>query len=181
MQCVGESDSDRRQAGLRQSERKLSGSKDPNVATLGFEVVVAEAQVEVFARGGWNRDRQTTSGPCDPSQLAGRSPVIVDVFHDLRADDLVECAIRKRQPKRVSLNQRTQTTALGSALPQVSRAGLERGEIEVEAYDVCTALQRAKAMPPLAATRVEDLLARANPKSIEIDGEQHESFPRIPR
>jgi hypothetical protein len=79
------------------------------------------------------------------------------------------------------VNQSTHATALGSALPQVARAGPERGEVEVEAYDVSTALERAKAMPPFAATRVEDLLARANPKSLEIDGEQHESFPRTPR
>jgi hypothetical protein len=103
------------------------------------------------------------------------------VFHDFRTDDLVECAIRKRQPERVSLNQRTETTALGSALTQFARVGPESGKIEVEAHDVSTALQRAEAMPPFAAARVENPLASANLKSREIDGEQHELFPRKPR
>ena len=105
----------------------------------------------------------------------------MDVFHDLGTDDFVERSIRKRKLKCVSLDQRTQTTALGSAPSQAFRAGLERGAIEVEAYDVSAAFQGAKAMPPLAATRVENLLSRANLKSFEIDGEQHESFPRRSR
>jgi hypothetical protein len=105
----------------------------------------------------------------------------VDVFHDLGTDDLVECSIRKRELKRVSVNHRTHPTALGSALSQAVRVGLEGGAIEIEAYDVSAAFQGAKAMPPLAATRVENLLAGADPKSLEIDGEQHESFPRKPR
>jgi hypothetical protein len=79
------------------------------------------------------------------------------------------------------VNHCTQAAALGSAPSQVVRVGLQGGAIEVEAYDVSAAFQGAKAMPSLAATRVEDHLARTDPKSLEIDGEQHESFPRKPR
>ena len=48
-----------------------------------LEVVVTHAQVEVFARGGRDRDRQATAGFGDPSEFTGSAPVIVNVFHDL--------------------------------------------------------------------------------------------------
>ena len=105
----------------------------------------------------------------------------MNVLHDFGTDDFVEGSIRKWKLKCVAVNQRAQAIALGSALLQIQGVGLEGGEIKVEANDVSAALEGAKTMPPFATTGVEEPLARANPKSLEIDGEQHESFPRKQR
>ena len=57
-------------------------------------------------------------------------------------------------------------------------ARAQRGAVEVEPDHVRAALERAEAVAPLAAARVEQRLAGAEPKPLEIDGEQHAASPR---
>jgi hypothetical protein len=71
----------------------------------------------------------------------------------------------------VALEHPAQLAELAAAVAQAARGRSQRGQVEVEADDVGAALEGAEAVPPLAAARVEQQLAGADPKPLEIDRE----------
>ena len=99
--------------------------------------------------------------------------IIVHVLHHLGADHLVEGLVGEGQVEGIAVDHLAHRVELDGAISQGADGSRERLAIQVEAHHVGAALECAKAVASLAAARVEEALSGADPKPLEVDGEQH--------
>ena len=95
MEAVGEAAADRVEAGGGEAKGQLARLEDPDMPAGALEILVAQSQVEVLAGRRRDRDGELRAGLRDAMELADRAAIVVDVLHDLRADDPVEGRVRE--------------------------------------------------------------------------------------
>ena len=170
MKAMGETHTHGTQAGFGQSEGQLSRFEDADVAARAFKVFVAEAEVELFARGGGDGDGEPPSGLRDASEFARGPHVVVYVLHDFGADHAIEGGIAIGKVEGIALVHRADRAEFASPFMQAAESRSKRRKVEVESYDAGSTLKASEAVPTFAASGVEHEVLDADIKSIEIDG-----------
>jgi hypothetical protein len=171
MESMSEAAADRVEPGGCHSFGEFTRLEDADMAAWALEVLVAQAQVEMFTRCGRDGNGDLRSGLRDAGKLAKRAAIVMDVFHDFGADDSIERGVGEGKMEGVALRHLRKAAVLTPAFSQILGSVAHRIEIEVEPDHRRAARERPEAMSPLTAARVEEQMSGLDIKPLEIDGE----------
>src|SRR5438094_2193265 len=174
MERVGVLFADNLETGCLQLRRQLASAVDADVAARIGVVFGGQRPADRFAVPAGNADGEPAAGPEHTGDLGHRPVVVRNVLQDLGGDHVVEAGRGEGQRQGIALDQDARPLAL-AGLRHRRHPGPGQAEFlgaEVEGDHAGAPLERFEAVAAVARAEVEQAVAGANAKTLEVDRQQ---------
>ena len=158
---------------------------DPHVAALGQRGVVLGGQrpADLLGQPGRHGDGDAAAGLEHPVQLGHGPRIILQVLHDLRADDAVERVVGEGKAEGVAPD-RLGLVRLGhlAGVPHGPQEIADPGQLierVVERDDSCALAEGLERVATGATAHIEDDHARSQVEQFVVDGQHRWGFSQL--